>query len=83
MSLSFLPSPNGLSRPEGDDRYLRRDSSTQMSAGLTIYFMDGGANIRIKNGKLQIKNDSTGYWHDLGCKDVAGVASTYVSDTGE
>ena len=49
-----------------DDRYIRRDASTIVNAGIEITFSDAGSNIKIKNGRLCIKDDTDGLWYPIG-----------------
>lgn len=49
----------------------------------TFYFLDNDSNVRIKNGKLQLKNETDGKWYTLNCRSIEGIANLYLSDNGE
>ena len=69
----------GVTIAEGQLRYVSRVANTLMESGLTIYFMDAGSNLRIKNGKLQIRNDTRLGWHSIGVRDtVDGIENFYL-----
>lgn len=81
---SVIAGYGGISQPEADSRYIRKDSSTFITSNITIYFMDSSSNLRIKNGKLQIRNDQDQAWYSLGCKNIDGdVPNFYVMGAGE
>lgn len=42
-----------------------------------------GGTFRIRNGKIQIKNDDTGLYHNLGIQNVSGFPNFYIGDVGE
>lgn len=57
--------------------------STIWLAGETFYFLDADSNIRIKNGKLQLKDDVEGKWFNLLIQTDQGIRTIVLSDTGE
>ncbi len=65
-----------------DDRYIRKDASTTVSAGVIITFADSDANIRIKNGKLQVKA-ADGFWYYVNLAAFQGQLDLQPSATGE
>ena len=80
---SVIAGIGGISQAEGDLRYIRKNGSSFVESGYTIYFADAGSNIRIKNGKLQIRNDQDQSWYSLGCKNIDGdVPNFYVIEPG-
>jgi hypothetical protein len=84
MSAIVNSSINLLSQGSGDIRYIRRDASTVIASGITLFFADGGSNFRIKNGVRQIRHEETGRWHSLKMKNnEEGVAVLYWSTNEE
>lgn len=74
---------SGLSLAEAQSRFIKRDADTFVASGITIYFMDAGSNLRIKNGKLQIRNDHDQSWFSLGCKNIDNnIPDFYVIEPG-
>lgn len=65
-----------------DTRYVRRDIDDSLTKN---YDWSGvaGSTFRIKNGKIQIKNDTDGLWYTSGIKTIDGIPTEYLSDTGE
>ena len=81
MAISILRvGAAGLSLSEVRTRTIASDQDTIVRPGIVIYFADGGSNLRINNGKLQIRNDSTNNWHSLNIDDVDGIATIYLGD---
>lgn len=81
---SVIAGIGGISLPEADARFIRKDGSTFVMSGITIYFMDSYSNFRIKNGKMQIRNDQDQKWYSIGCKNIDGtVPDFYVIEPGE
>lgn len=58
------------------------DITPVFSINTVISFSDLGSNVRIKNGKLQIKDDIDELWRYVGSNIGAG-GSMYLSDTTE
>jgi hypothetical protein len=55
----------GLSEGEVRLRSINRDQDTLVEPGVTIYFMDSGSNIRIRNGKIEIRDENSSTWYSL------------------
>jgi hypothetical protein len=64
-----------------DTRYIRKDTSDTFTGDLTCIF--AGSNARIKNGKIQIKDDNDGLWYNLGLQSPEGIRSFYPANAGE
>jgi hypothetical protein len=72
----------GAQLPALDLRYVRRDVTSDIEAGVTITFKDVGTNIRIKNGKFQIKDEAgTGLWYPLRLITDQGIPATFIEPT--
>lgn len=65
-----------------DSRYLRKDTS-DISVAPLYTFDISGSTFRIKNGKIQVKNDTNGLWYYVGCQTIDNIPTFYLSDTGE
>lgn len=52
-------------------------------AGLTLYFLDSSSTIRVKNGILQLKNETDGLWYSLLIQVDQGIRNLVLSDIGE
>jgi hypothetical protein len=75
--------PGGITLGDAITTFIRKDANTFVESGVIIYFMDAGSNMRIKDGKIQIRNDTDQAWYYIGCVNVNGVPTNYCSDTGE
>jgi hypothetical protein len=75
--------PGGITLGDAITTFIRKDANTFVESGVIIYFMDAGTNFRVKDGKGQVRNDTTLAWHSIGCRDVNGVPTLYCFDTGE
>ena len=65
-----------------DDRYVRKDVSSEVAAGVIITFADSDANMRIKNGKIQLKADD-GLWYYVNIAQFQGQLDIQPSAIGE
>lgn len=57
--------------------------STIWLANELFYFLDVDSNIRIKNGKIQLLNETDNKWYTLKCRSIEGIANLYLPDVGE
>lgn len=68
---------------DANQLFIRRDTTTQVAAGVTIYFADANANIRIKNGQIQIKDATNGLYHSLEALTDSGGVTLRLNQIGE
>lgn len=67
----------------GDNRYMRRDAPSSIAPNIIISFQDADNRIRIKNGRLMLRNRDTNLYHFVYLKTTGEVVNLHIDQNPE